>query len=110
MDKKAMLKQAANVLREQKREIDELHEKIARDQKAEAIVRKLIEADEMLADDVLNKLSELRTKPIEELDIMEKAAEMFGSNLSVAFGKLSDKSDISTDPLVNFSNFLMNND
>lgn len=103
MDKKAMLKQAAHVLREQQIEIEELHEKIAREVKAEHIVKQLIESDTLLATDVLSKLSELRSKSIGDLEIMEKAAEMYGNNMQVSFGTLSDYSEHSTlDPLTSF--------
>jgi cell fate regulator YaaT (PSP1 superfamily) len=56
MDKKAMLKQAATVLREKQKEIEDLHEKMARAEKAEQIVRHLIENHELMADEVLFKL------------------------------------------------------
>jgi hypothetical protein len=102
MDKKAMLKQAAQVLREQQAEIKELHEKNARAEKAEAIVRSLIENDELLAEDVLHKLSELRIKSLQDLDIMEKAAELFHSNVTASFGTLSDQPEFSSNPLLNF--------
>jgi hypothetical protein len=102
MDKKAMLKQAAHVLREQQAEIKDLHEKIARDQKAEMIVQKLIENDELLADDVLRKLSELRTKPIQELEIMEKAAELF-HNKFASFGTISEREEAyDSNPLLQY--------
>ena len=89
MDKKAMLKQAAQTLRDQKHELDTLHEKIARDEKAELIVKALVESDDLLATDVLRKLSELRTKSIGELEIMEKAAEMYSNSFSAGLGKLA---------------------
>ena len=95
MDKKAMLKQAAQVLREQQIEIEELQEKIAREVKAELIVKQLIDSDVLLATDVLSKLSELRSKSIGDLEIMEKAAEMYGNNIQMNFGKLSDQSEYS---------------
>jgi len=104
MDKKAMLKQAALVLREQNKELHILREKIAVADKAEAIARQLIDHDELLADEVLNKLSELRTKSLDELTLMEKAAELFkSSNIHVGFGKLSDQHDAhSSNPLLDY--------
>ena len=104
MDKKAMLKQAALVLREQNKELKELREKIAIAQKAEAIARQLIDHDELLADEVLNKLSELKTKTLDELTLMEKAAELFkSSNIHVGFGRLSDQHDANgSNPLLDY--------
>jgi len=102
MDKKAMLKQAATILREQQIELRELHEEQSRNKIAEQIVRKLIENDELLAESVLSKLSELRAKPVEELQIMEKAAEMFRSSMSSSFGKLSTATDYSSNPLLDY--------
>jgi hypothetical protein len=102
MDKKAMLKQAAQVLREQQKEIEGLHEKVAQAEKAEQIVRHLIENDELQIEDVLRKLSELRAKPLGDLDVMEKAAEMFHTNISANFGTLSDKVEISSNPLLDY--------
>jgi hypothetical protein len=104
MDKKLMLKQAAGVLREQSKELKELREKVAVAAKAEAIARQLIDHDELLADEVLSKLSELRTKTLEELTLMEKAAELFkSSNIHVGFGKLSEQHDNhSSNPLLEY--------
>lgn len=106
MDKKAMLKQAAQVLREQQVTIEELQEKIAREEKAEQIVKHLIDSDTLLAHEVMAKLSELRSKSIEDLEVMEKAAEMYGGNLQVSFGKLSDTAEYSN--LDSFTSFLVN--
>lgn len=102
MDKKAMLKQAAVVLREQQKEISDLHEKVARADKAEQIVRHLIENDELEAEDVLRKLSELRAKSYTDLEIMEKAAEMFHSSISPSFGTLSNKVEMTSNPLLDY--------
>ena len=98
-----MLKQAAQVLREQQLKIEELQEKIAREDKAELIVKQLIDSETLLAPDVLSKLSELRSKSISDLEIMEKAAELYGNNLQVSMGTLSDHVDSrSLDPLTAF--------
>ena len=103
MDKKAMLKQAAQVLREQQIQIEELQEKIAREEKAEQIVKQLVDSETVLAQDVFAKLSELRSKSISDLEIMEKAAELYGNNTQVSFGTLSDQVDArSLDPLTAF--------
>ncbi len=86
--KKEFLKQAAAVLRNQQAELHELREKIAREKIAEHIVRKLIQNDALLAEEVLNKLSELREKPLGDLEVMEKAAELYQGNLFSSFGIL----------------------
>ena len=102
MDKKAMLKQAAQVLIEQQKEIENFHTKIACMEKAEQIVRYLIENDGLANEDVLYKLSELRTKSLDDLEVMEKAAELFHSNLSSTFGKLAEQTDYSSNPLLDY--------
>ena len=102
MDKKAMLKQAAQVLREQQHEISELNEKLARAEKAEEIVLHLIENDEVIVEDVLRKLSELRTKSMGDLAVMEKAAELFHSNITASFGVVSDQPEFSSNPLLDY--------
>lgn len=107
MDKKAMLKRAAQVLREQHEELQDLHAKLARAEKAEQIVQSLIENDELLAEDVLRKLSELKNKSLEDLEIMEKAAQLYKSTITASFGQLSNKSEFSTNPLLDY---LFNND
>ena len=102
MDKKAMLKQAAQILREQQQEIRGLHEEQARNKMAEQIVSRLVENDELPAENVLLKLSELRAKPVGELQIMEKAAEMFRSSFTSSFGTLSDQPEYSSNPLLEY--------
>jgi len=97
-----MLKQAAQVLREQQKELEELHEKIAQAEKAEQIVCHLIENDEVSVENVLQKLSELKTKSLGDLEVMEKAAEMFHSNISANFGTISNQSEISSNPLLDY--------
>lgn len=102
MDKKAMLKQAAQVLREQQQEIHTLHEERERNKIAEQIVQKLIENDELLAENVFQKLSELRMKPVEELQLMEKAAEMFRSTVYAPLGSLTDIPEQHPNPLIEY--------
>jgi hypothetical protein len=102
MDKKAMFKEAAQLLRDQNKQIHELQEKIARAEKAEAIVRKLVDSDELLADEVFKKLGELRSKPLSELELMEKAAELYKSSFTIGLGKLSNQDDSSSNPLLDF--------
>lgn len=91
--KKDMLKQAAAVLRTQQTELHELREKLAREEMAERVVQKLVENDALLADEVLKKLSELREQPLEDLTVMEKAAELYHGNFFSGFGKLSEIDD-----------------
>jgi|WetSurSiteA1Bulk_404760.scaffolds.fasta_scaffold231820_2 hypothetical protein len=91
--KKEMLKQAAAVLRTQQVELREMREKLAREELAERVVQRLVENDVLLAEDVLKKLSELRDRPLEDLEVMEKAAELYHGNFFSGFGKLSDIPD-----------------
>ena len=102
MDKKAMLKQAAQILREQQAELKTLHEKIARDEKAELIVKKLIDTEELPVEQVFEKLSELKAKPMQDLEVMEKAAELFHGGFAANFGKLSDHAEYSSNPLLDY--------
>jgi len=91
--KKEMLKQAAAVLRTQQVELHDLREKLAREEAAERVVQKLVENDALLADEVLKKLSELRNTPLKDLEVMEKAAELYHGNFFSGFGKISDIPD-----------------
>lgn len=102
MNKYATFKRAAEVLREQQAEIHELREKIARAEKAEQIVRTLIENDELLAEDVLKKLSELKNNPLSDLEVMEKAASLYRSSVVASFGHLSNISEGSSNPLLDY--------
>ena len=95
MNKNEMLKEAASVLRTQKAEIEELREKIARQDRAEAIVKDLVENDALGASEVLEKVGALRDKTLEELQIIEKAAELYAGNFTI-FGKLTDEIDESS--------------
>ena len=95
MNKNEMLKEAASVLRTQKAEIEELREKIARQDRAEAIVKDLVENDALGASEVLEKVGALRDKTLEELQIIEKAAELYAGNFT-RFGKLADEIDESS--------------
>lgn len=101
--KNEMLKHAAAVLRSQKNELNELREKLARDEAAERIVNRLVENDTLLAEEVLRKLSELRQRPLQDLEIMEKAAELYQGNAFAGFGRLSDTTDArGLDPLTSY--------
>jgi len=91
--KKEMLKQAAVVLRNQQVELHGLREKLAREEIAERVVQRLVDNDVLLADEVLKKLSELRDQPLEDLEVMEKAAELYQGNFFSGFGKLSELTD-----------------
>lgn len=101
--KQEMLKHAAAILRSQKTELNELREKLARDEAAERIVSKLIENDSLLVDEVLRKLGELKQKSLQDLTIMEKAAELYQGNIFNGFGRLSDTPDSrGFDPLTSY--------
>lgn len=96
-----MLKQAAHVLRDQKKIIDDLRQKIATSEKAVSIVQKMVEDGDIAAEEGFTKVSELRTKSLEELEMMEKAAHYF-NNSHVGLGKLSDQTETSSNPLLDF--------
>jgi hypothetical protein len=101
--KREMFKQAAVTLRKQNEEIHSLREKLAQGEIAEHIISKLVENNVLPIEDVLNKLSELRNKPLEDLEVMEKAAELYQGNIFSGFGKLSDIPDgQGLDPLTAF--------
>lgn len=102
MDKKAMLKEAAQILRSQQAEIHELQLKLATVEKAEQIVRSMIDNDALQAEDVFTKISDLRTKTIADLEIMEKAAEMYGPRITVGLGTLSNQAEYSSNPLLDY--------
>jgi ParB-like chromosome segregation protein Spo0J len=93
MDKRAAFIKAAETLRSQQLELHELREKIAHYEAALRIVDQLIEHDSLPLETVVEKIGELRAKPLDELQLMEKAAELYGSNAAfTGFGKLSDMS------------------
>jgi glucose-6-phosphate-specific signal transduction histidine kinase len=101
--KSEILKQAATTLRTQQSEIKELREKIACEQAAEKILQKLLENETISPDEILTKLSELRAKSLDDLVIMEKAAELYQGGFFSGFGKLSDQTDgTGLDPLTSF--------
>jgi hypothetical protein len=101
--KSEIFKQAAATLRSQQQQIKELLEKEARDSAAEKILQRLLENGVMTSDDIFNKLSELRNKSLDDLVIMEKAAELYQGNFFSGFGKLSDETDgRGLDPLTAF--------
>ena len=101
--KSEIFKQAAATLRIQRDQIKELLEKEARDKAAEKILEKLLESEMISSEEILNKLSELRTKTLEDLVIMEKAAELYQGGFFTGIGKISDHSDGSgLDPLTAF--------
>jgi hypothetical protein len=98
-----ILKQAASTLRNQRDEIKGLREKIARETAAENILQKLLENETISTEEILSKLSELRQKSLEDLVIMEKAAELYQGGFFSGFGKLSEHTDgRGLDPLTAF--------
>ena len=88
--KSEILKQAAATLRDQQVVIKELREKIACEQAAEKILQKLLENETISPEEVLSKLSELRVKTLDDLVIMEKAAEMYQGGFFTGIAKLSE--------------------
>jgi hypothetical protein len=91
--KREILKQAAATLRNQRAELKELREKIACAEAAEKILQKLLENETISPEEALFKLSELKTKSLEDLTIMEKAAEMYQGGFFTGIAKLSDHQD-----------------
>ena len=47
-----------------------------------------VENETLLAEDVLKKLSELREQPLEDLEVMEKAAELYQGNFFNGFDRV----------------------
>jgi hypothetical protein len=90
--KSEIFKQAAATLRNQQTEIKELREKVACELAAEKILQKLLENETISPEEILTKLSELRTKSLEDLVIMEKAAELYQGGFFTGIAKLSDRS------------------
>lgn len=102
----SITKIAAQLLREQDAELQGLRAKIACLEKAEHIVSTLVEQDQLTAVEVLKKLAELRNRPIEELEVMEKAAELYsGNTLVMGLGTLSDETEYSSQN--NLLNYLL---
>jgi hypothetical protein len=73
---KQLLKTAANTLRTLSRERNEAIQKLARYEKAEELIRKLLTTQEFEASDVLQKVSEFKQMALEELETAIKALDM----------------------------------
>jgi hypothetical protein len=92
MGKKEVLKEAALTLRSLSKTNHELIEKLAADERAERLVAKMVDENELSGAEALQKLSEFKEKSEQELLILEKAFELVKSG-SVSLGNLSDRSD-----------------
>jgi len=88
--KKEILKQAAAQLRSLKEEVENYreHEEVVK--KAQHIVIKLAQDNKIIgAEDAFKKMSELSTKSVEDLSVIEKAIELQKTGSSL--GTLADE-------------------
>lgn len=89
-----LLKSAAAV-------IEDLRAKLELREKSEQLAISLLKQGSISVEDVLETIEKYATMDKEELNILEKAAELNKSaNITLTFGHLSDSNDYSTlDPL-----------
>ncbi len=73
---KELLKTAAQTLRTLNRERNEAIQKLARYEKAEELIRKMLNTQEFDSEQVLEKISEFKQMTPEELDTAIKALDM----------------------------------
>lgn len=102
MEKLSVYKQAASVIKELNSEVKELHEKLARYESAERLIRKMSVYEDLSSTEMFEKFSEYKEKSEEELQIIEKAMDLIKSG-NMALGTLSDHSEPATmDPLTSY--------
>jgi hypothetical protein len=114
MEKRALFKRAAELLRsqdvairQQLTEISTLTEKLASYQRAEETVSHLLKFEELEAESVLKKLSEYRTKTAEDLTVLNKAFDIAKGSPVSFFGKVAEVQDTGFTPEEKFINFLI---
>lgn len=115
MEKKALFKKAAELLRSQDltirqhtSKIDELTEKLASYQRAEEALRTELKFQDYSATDSLKKLAEYRAKSAEEIMILNKAFELVKQGSAVSFfGKVASEKDRGITPEERFVDYLI---
>jgi hypothetical protein len=86
---KELLKTAAATLRTLNRERNEAISKLARYEKAEELIRKMLTTQEFEAEDVLQKVSEFKQMTLEELETATKALDLIKGG-TFKLGSLAD--------------------
>jgi hypothetical protein len=90
MVNKELLKTAAQTLRNLNRERSEVFNKLARYEKAEELIRKMLGTQEFEAKEVLQKISEFKQMTLEELETAIKALDMIKGG-TLKLGSLSEQ-------------------
>jgi hypothetical protein len=90
MVNKELLKTAAQTLRTLNREKSEALQKLASYEKAEELIRKMLNTQEFDAEQVLQKIAEFKQMTSEELDTALKALDMLRGG-TVKLGSLSEQ-------------------
>lgn len=103
--KQELLKTAATQLRSLSKEVSELREKQAQQERAREIIAKMVQKGNISETEVLEKLSKLEQQSVEDLKVTEKALEM-SKNANFNLGSLGDKTSVGEesglDPLTNY--------
>jgi translation initiation factor 2 alpha subunit (eIF-2alpha) len=86
---KELLKTAASTLRILNRERNEAMQKLARYEKAEELIQKMLNTQEFEAKDVMQKISEFKQMTLGELDTAIKALDMIKGGM-LKLGSLSE--------------------
>ncbi len=89
MVNKEILKTAATTLRTLTRERKEYKEKLASFDKAEELVKRLLNTQELTAEEVLQKLSEFKQRPLAELELAGMALDLV-KNGSINLGSIAE--------------------
>jgi len=90
MVNKELLKTAAATLRNVNRERKEYQVKLAKYEKAEELIRKMLTTQEFTAEETLQKISEFKQMSLNELELSSKALDMIKGG-SFSLGSLSDQ-------------------
>ena len=87
---KELLKTAATTLLTINRERKESIDKLARNDEAEKLIKKMLHTQEFTSEELLDKLSEFKQMPLQELVIANKALDMVKGG-TFKIGSLSDQ-------------------
>lgn len=91
MVNKELLKTAASQLRTLNRERKEAVTKLAKYDKAEELIQKMLNTQELTAGEVLQKISEFKQMSLEELEMTSKALDLVKGG-TIKLGSISEQS------------------
>jgi hypothetical protein len=109
MVNKELLKTAATTLRTINRERKEYKEKLASFNKAEDLVKRLLNTQELTAEEVLQKISEFKQKPLAELELAETALDLVKGG-SINLGSIAEDHPTPNGEMDNLTRYLLYGD